>query len=54
MQSLPGVSCCRLTNDPNQVECSRAFGELNALFDSARRDVALRHFPHALSHSQAK
>ena len=38
MQILPGISCCRLTNDANQFGCSRAFGEPPALFDAARRD----------------
>ena len=42
MQLLPGISCRRLTNDADQIECSRAFGEPQALFDAARRDVARR------------
>ena len=42
MQLLPGISCRRLTNDADQIECSRAFGEPQALFDAARRDARRR------------
>ena len=42
MQLLPGISCRRLTNDADQIECSRAFGEPHALFDAARRDARRR------------
>jgi hypothetical protein len=41
VQLLPGISCCRLTNDANQIEL-RSFGEPQALFDAARRDARRR------------
>jgi hypothetical protein len=34
--------CAAATIDPDQMVCSRAFGEPQALFDAARRDVARR------------
>jgi len=54
VQLLPGISCCRLTNDANQVGCSRAFGEPQALFDSHATILRAGALPRALSNSQAR